>query len=97
MSVDYTGIPLSPIRQLLPLTSNFGAGIPPFYTLFYSDDIQSVLYKNAFFHKLWQHLLSEASYSADDLLSEPMSLYGHPLGPMHSAAATDYKIDNAEG
>jgi len=72
-----------------------------FYGLFYNDDIQGVLYKNAFFQKLWQHLLSSRAtveYPAAATATKPTtSLYGHTLGSMHSATATEYKIDNAEG
>lgn len=92
--------------QLLPLTSsNFEAAIPVFYSYFYHEDIQGLLTQNTFFQKLWQHLLSTtADYSSSIAAAEQstipaaaVTLYGHSLGPMHSAAATEYDIHDVEG
>jgi len=93
-------------RKLLPLTSsNFEATIPVFYNYFYHEDIQGLLTQNPFFQKLWQHLLSTidatADYSsiaaAESSTIPPATLFGHSLGPMHSAAATEYNIHDVEG
>jgi amino acid permease len=91
----------------LPLTSsNFETAMPVFYSYFYHEDIQGLLTQNAFFQKLWQYLLSTtatADSSSNAAAAEPSTisaattLYGHSLGPMHSAAATKYNILDVEG
>ena len=90
--------------QLLPLTSsNFEAAIPVFYNYFYHEDIQGLLTQNPFFQKLWQHLLSTCTADSSSIAAAQPStvvaatLFGHSLGPMHSAAATEYNIHDVEG